>query len=494
MTVPIVGMILFPLCLLLWTHPFRILQVLMLAGILPAAAALVLGGLGVQPTMVPAMAFMSYVALQWAMGVRYPGDRAVMALCFPFLLVVTWALLGSIVMPRLFMNEVMVWPQKGDSVGGRVLLAPSFGNISQDIYLIVNASFLVIAARFLTRSDVHIDRLYRTFLLGGWCVVVICLWQLAHRLAGVPYPDTFFYSNPGWSVLKTQTAGPMPRINASFSEPAACATFLSEVLFSSVWIVLNGYRTMQAKWLIPASALALACTTSTTGFITVAAGLCLLPLAALASGANRLLGNIMRLLMGGAVVLGFGVLVVVTLAPQVVPAVQFVYESTADKKQSQSYQDRSQVDRDSLALVAQTYGLGVGWGSNRASSLLPGILSNTGLVGGFGLMIFNMTLLRAAVRARRAVPPGPERMVIEGVLPALIGGLIAACLSSPTLEYLDFYLLIALLVAAVARIGLLQTMAATLRRTALVAQMSVATPPQPATQHPAPHQIMQETQ
>ena len=115
---------------------------------------------------------------------------------------------------------------------------------------------------------------------------------LAHRLGGVPYPETFFYSNPGWSVLKTQTAGPMPRINASFSEPAACATFLSEVLFSSVWIVLQGYRVAQAKWLIPASALALACTTSTTGFITVAAGLCLLPLAALASGANRLLGNI----------------------------------------------------------------------------------------------------------------------------------------------------------------------------------------------------------
>ncbi|WP_230975677.1 hypothetical protein [Acetobacter garciniae] len=464
----------------------------MLAGILPAAAALVLGGLGVQPTMVPAMAFMSYVLLQFAMGVRYPGDRPVMALCLPFLLVVTWTLLGSIIMPRLFMNQVMVWPQKGDSVGGRVLLAPSFGNISQDIYLAVNASFLVVAARFLTRSDIRIERLYRTFLIGGWCVVAICLWQLAHRLAGVPYPDIFFYSNPGWSVLKTQTAGPMPRINASFSEPAACATFLSEVLFSSVWIVLQGYRVAQAKWLIPASALALACTTSTTGFITVAAGLCLLPLAALASGANRLLGNIMRLMLGGAVVIGFGVLVVVTLAPSVVPAVQFVYQSTAEKKESQSYQDRSQVDRDSLELVGQTYGLGVGWGSNRASSLLPGILSNTGLVGGVGLMIFNMTLLRAAIKARRSMPPGPERMVIEGVLPALIGGLIAACLSSPTLEYLDFYLLIALLIAAIARIGLLRKMAAAMRPPALVAQLSLAPIPPCTPVKPDPSQLMHE--
>lgn len=454
MTIPVVGLILFPLCLLLWMRPLLMLHILLLAGILPAAAALVLGGLGVQPAMVPAMAFMSFVMLQWVMGVHYPGERMVMALCFPFVAVVAWTLLASMIMPRLFMNQVMVWPQKSDSVGGRVLLAPNFGNISQDMYLLINTLFLVLAARFLTRSDIRLDRLYRTFLLSGWCVVGICMWQFAHRIGGVPFPDTFFYSNPGWAVLNTQTAGPVPRINASFSEPAACAAFLGEILFSSVWIVLQGYSVARARWLVPASALALVCTTSTTGFITVAMEICLLPVAAIATGAMQLLGNITRMIVVGIALLACGGLVVVTVAPQVVPAAQFVFQSTAEKKDSQSYQDRSQVDRDSMSLVGETYGLGVGWGSNRASSLLPGLLSTIGVVGAIGLLVFDWRLLRAAMAARRRVPPGPERLVIEGVVPALVARLIAASLSSPTVGFLDFYLLIAMLVAAIARIDL----------------------------------------
>lgn len=456
MTVPIVGMILFPLCLLLWTRPVAMLHILLFAGVLPAAAALVIGGLGVQPAMLPALAFISFVLLQWIMGVRYPGDRTVMALCFPFILVVIWTVIGSLIMPRLFMNQVMVWPQKGDTVGGRVLLSPNFGNISQDIYLIINTALMVIAARFLTRTDVSIEKLYRSFLLSGWCVVIICAWQFAHRVAGLPYPDIFFYSNPGWAVLNTQMAGPVPRINASFSEPAACATFLCQILFSCVWIVLQGYSVAWAKWLIPASTLALASTTSTTGFATMAVGVCLLPVAIMLTGVTQLMGNMMRLAIGGAAVVGCGVLVLVTVAPQIVPAAQLVYQSTTEKQQSQSYQDRSQADRDSMALVGETYGLGVGWGSNRASSLIPSLLSTIGIIGGIGLLIFDGMLLRAAMRARRSVPPGPDRLVIDGTLSALTGGIIAACISSPTLGLLDFYLLIAMLVSAIARVALQQ--------------------------------------
>lgn len=454
MTVPMVGMILFPLCLLLWARPTTMLHILLFAGVLPAAAALIVGGLGVQPAMVPALAFISFVLLQWIMGVRYPGDRTVMTLCFPFILVVMWTVVGSLIMPRLFMNQVMVWPQKGDTVGGRVLLSPNFGNISQDIYLIINTALMVISARFLTRNDVSIEKLYRTFLLSGWGVVIICMWQLAHRLAGVPYPDIFFYSNPGWAVLNTQMAGPVPRINASFSEPAACAMFLCQILFSCVWIVLQGYSIAGAKWLIPASAFALACTTSTTGFATVAVGLCLLPVAIMLTGATRLMGNILRLVVGGAAVVGCGILVLVTAVPQVVPAAQNVYQSTTEKQQSQSYQDRSQADSDSMALVGETYGLGVGWGSNRASSLIPSLLSTIGIIGGIGLLIFDGLLLRAAMHARRTVSPGPERLVIDGMLSALAGGIVAACISSPTLGLLNFYLLIGMLIAAIARVDL----------------------------------------
>ncbi|WP_246395697.1 hypothetical protein [Gluconacetobacter tumulisoli] len=450
--VPFAGLLLFPLCLALWMRPDRLLEILMVAGAFPAAAALILGGMGVQPPLVPGMAFISYALLQRMLGVRYPGDRIAWWLCLPFVLTTVWTVMGSIVMPRLFMNSVLVWPQKGDGTGHQVLLAPSFGNVSQDMYLLINVTLMVLAAGFLTRGDIRIDRLYRAYLFSGWVVCAICFWQLAHRLAGVPFPETLLYSNPGWSILNGQMAGPVPRINGSFTEPSACATYLAGILYSILWVVLQGYRLPMARLLIPFASIALLCTTSTTGFATMAVGLLLLPAAALATGSIRLAGRVVRLAVIGAAIAGCGLLVLVTVAPHVVPAAQFVVESTETKRDSQSYQERSMADTDALSVVPQTYGLGAGWGSVRASSLIPGLLSSIGIVGMVGLLIFDWRLVRESMTARRLVPACPESLVIDGGLAALAGRLIAACMAGPTIGAPDFYLMMGLVIAATARI------------------------------------------
>ncbi|GBQ35416.1 hypothetical protein [Gluconacetobacter azotocaptans] len=452
MAVPFAGLILFPLCLLLWMRPYILLQVLMVAGVFPAAAALVLGGLGVQPSLVPAFAFISYVLLQRMLGVRYPGDQIAWWLCLPFVLTAAWTVMGSIVMPRLFMNSVLVWPQRNDAVGHQVLLAPSFGNVSQDMYLLVNVVLMVTAAGFLTRGDIRIDKLYRAYLFSGWVVCVICFWQLAHRLAGVPFPETLLYSNPGWAILAEQMAGSVPRINGSFTEPSACSTYLAGIVYSTLWIVLQGYRVPMARLLIPSAFIALLCTTSTTGFVTMAVGVLLLPAAAMATGSIRLAGRFVRFAVIGAAAAGCGLLVLVTVAPQFAPAAKFVLESTESKRDSQSYQERSQADADALAVVPQTYGLGAGWGSTRASSLIPGLLSAIGVVGVIGLLIFDWRLVRESMTARRLVPPCPESLVIDGGLAALAGRLVSACVSGPTIGAPDFYLMMALVIAAIARI------------------------------------------
>ncbi|WP_323991512.1 hypothetical protein [Nguyenibacter sp. L1] len=452
MSVPVIGLVLMPLCLLLLRRPAGLLALLLLAGAFPAGAAVIFGGLGVQPALVPALAFMTYAGMQRLLGARYPGDTAARALYTPFVLTTAWAVVGSLVMPRLFMDRVWVWPQKNDGVAAQVLLAPNFGNISQDLYLVLDVALMVLAAGYLTRPDIRIDRLYRAYLWTGWVVFGLCVWQMAHRLAGVPFPDDVLYSNPGWSILSGQMAGPVPRINASFSEPAACASFLSGILYSTTWVVLQGYRLPMARLLLPASAIGLLFTTSTTGFATVAVGLCLLPLAAMATGSLRLAGRVVRLAIIGTAVACFGVLIVAAVAPNVVPAAQIVIESTENKGDSQSYKERSMADTDALTVAAQTYGLGAGWGSVRASSLVPSLLSTVGVVGVVGLLVFDWCLLRGAMAARRVVPPCPERLVIDGCLPALSGRMIAALFSGPTIGTADFYLLMAMVIAATARI------------------------------------------
>ncbi|AQS84639.1 MAG: hypothetical protein ABF876_06925 [Acetobacter aceti] len=455
MTLPIMGMIMFPLCLLLWSRPDRLLQLILIGGIFPAAAALILGGLCIQPSLVPGLAFLSYVSLQKMLGARYPGQKEVMYLSAPMIFNGAWAVFGSLVMPRLFHNEVLVWPQKADAAGVQVLLAPSFGNISQDGYLVVNIILMIFGAQYLTRPLIDMRKFYGAFVLAGWLVVFIAFWQFASRMAGVPFPKEFFYSNTAWTVLDGQMAGPVPRINGSFTEPSACATYLAGVMFSCIWLTIKGYTFPTIKPLIIASTLGLCLTTSTTGFVTVAIGMILLPFMVVATGAGRLLGRLAQFAMIGAVVVGVSGLMVVTFAPQVVAGVQRVSEGTASKKDSASYKERTQADTDAMAACMGTYGLGTGWGSNRSSSLVPGLLASVGIIGCVALLMFDIRLMLAAKAALNAAPGGDYSLVIEGFIAAILGRLIAALTSAPTIGMPDFYVMIAITIAAIARVRMM---------------------------------------
>jgi len=441
-----------PLCLIWWSKPDRLLALIMFTGLFPAASVVALGSLGIQPSLAPALAFMSYVVLQYLLRARYSGDRDALQGSVPFLLVVAWTVAGSMLLPRLFADAVLVWPQKNDSVGARVLLQPTFGNITQDCYLFLNAAVFLLAACYMTKRSFRIGQVYTVYIYGGWFLVGVCFWQMAHRLAHIPFPETLFYSNPSWAILNTQMAGPVPRINATFTEPAACASYLSGVIFSAIWLTVRGYRRPAVVWLIPAAILALMITTSTTGFAALAIGAMLLPAYALLSGSMNLFGRLAKLAMLGLGVAGVGVLVLLTVAPNIGPAAMAVVQGTASKQDSDSYRERSQADHDSMVLGLETFGLGAGWGSNRASSLIPSLVSTIGYFGVAGLLTADWLILRNAMRMRHRAPQSREGMVIDGMVAALLGRIVAACLSGPTLGMPDFYLMMALVVAATVRI------------------------------------------
>lgn len=98
-----------------------------------------------------------------------------------------------------------------------------------------------------------------------------------------------------------------------------------------------------------------------------------------------------------------------------------------------------------------TYGFGVGWGSNRSSSLLPGLCAAIGVWGVGGLVWFGLSLTCQARRAMRLTADPALHYAIRGSAAALISNLISALLAGPTISSPDFYLLLAMLVAATAR-------------------------------------------
>jgi hypothetical protein len=267
----------------------------------------------------------------------------------------------------------------------------------------------------------------------------------------IPFPTQLFLSNPGWALLSGETMGSMSRLNGPFSEPAALAAYMCASVSAAGWVILNGDARLLPRLTFWCGLIVALLTTSSTGYLTLLAMVGLLTLRALFTADAVLRGRVAAglglVLVLGAVTVG----VTSVAASGVAGEMGTVLDATLNKTQSTSYQERSTADLDSLQEMRATHGLGVGWGSNRSSSLLPGLCAAIGVWGVSGLAWFGLELTRQARRAMQLTFDPTLRYAIRGSAAALISGLVSALLSGPTISSPDYYLLLATLVAATAR-------------------------------------------
>ncbi len=445
------GLIAIPLCALCTLQPERLLQLAILGAAFEAAAVLTFGTFGVQPALLPVAMFAGYVLLQLLLGARYPGTRIVLWAVTPFILVTAWALLGSVLLPRLFAGEVDVWPQKPTPPFMATPLQADFSNINQDFYALADCVALLLASLFATATHVSPRRLLGAFWLSAYLAIAVAIWQFLGRMTGLPFPTEFFLSNPGYAQLSDQMLGGLYRINGSFTEPAALASFLSGVVGAAGWCLLSGRGARHLRILLPLALVAMIVSTSTTGYAVLALMVLALVAYALLRGSRRLVS---RLAMAGIVLLPIavvGVLAVAVLAPTTVNTAAAVLDGTLNKQESSSYQDRTSLDWDSAALVLPTWGLGVGWGSNRSSSLLPGMLADLGIYGTLGLAWFGLRVARL-VRQARVRATGDLAEVIDATIAYAMALITAALLSGPAITTVQFYIMVGILIASCARV------------------------------------------
>jgi len=440
-------------CLAALIQPIWHLKLVLVTGAFGAASPLIITGLGLPPGVPPAVLFLGFVTLQYLLGVHYPAERQAWRLLEPYLLTAAYALLTALLVPRLFAGAFTVWPQKPTPPYDiPIPLAPGAGNVTQSLYMLIEAALLTGAALFLTRTGIDHTRILRAYLGTGYLVVVICAWQAANKVAGVWYPSAFLYSNPGWLIYTGQTLGFVPRINGPFSEPAALAFYLSGTIFSCTWILLRGHRSRLAAFLLPLAVAALMLSTSTTGFAVLGIGAVLLTVHALTVAPKRVRLRILLAALPAALLfIGIGY-AISTLSARIEESIAMVFRQTLNKADGDSFQIRTGLDIDSLALIFPSYGLGAGWGSVRASSLLPNLLANLGLIGTATLAWFGIRLSAAVMQARRAAPSVRHLLAIDGLSAAIVGQVAAAMVSAPSIHALDFYVLLSALIACVARI------------------------------------------
>jgi hypothetical protein len=451
------GFVLLSLSMLFLLRPGILLQIVLLASSLGAAVPVIikLGGepFGLPSGFLAGLLFVAVVGLDHIPRSLEAGEREGARAVIPMILFTVAVLTGAYILPRLFAGEFNVWPQRVGILNVASPLAPTGGNITQSLYLMTNTAILALAALYVSRASVRPLAFVRAYLASGYIVVFLCLWQLVSKHTGIYYPSEFLYSNPRWAILTEQTFGNVNRINGPFTEPAALAAYLSGIIFACLWMLLRGHG---GNWVRVLFVLAFAATlmsTSTTGILVVTIAIPAVLMRSATSRERRAVGLTVTGIVGGFFAIGvFTYLVLPSVFASVQAVVAPVIEQTLDKPESGSYIDRTTKDLDSLAILVPSFGFGAGWGSVRSSSLIPGVLGNGGLPGFILLGWFAIHLTRLVSRARRIALTGEVRVAMDTMVGSVLGTLCAAVLAAPTINDVDFFLRVAVIVGCAARI------------------------------------------
>jgi hypothetical protein len=318
-----------------------------------------------------------------------------------------WGLITAVVMPRLFGGEVLVLTVDRTSGAGGVQeipLRPVSGNITQSAYALGGAcAFLV--THHLLRKPGRLETFRNAALTLGALTCAAAVLNLLEFYAGFPslleYVRTADYAHFG----SYEAAGTgLMRIAGTFSEASAFAAFTLPLFAfaSTLW-----YFDVRAKF---AGAVAVGCflllavSTSTTAYVGLAGyfavvGLHLASRVYLSRWLRRarvfaLLVSLLSLFVLASV------LFQLSFAQKILGVLDaFVFT----KLESDSAATRGLWNAQAWGNFQDTYGLGVGLGSARASSYPLVLLSNVGLFG-FGLFV---AFCRAVLFPKRSTVQTP---------------------------------------------------------------------------------------
>jgi hypothetical protein len=260
------------------------------------------------------------------------------------------------------------------------------------LLLLVLLAFLV-----LVKDQVSRNALSRGLVLAVILVVSLGVYEQLAIYHDWPTTVAYWANNPGYSQVPLNPfAFELPsgsfllnRVGVPFSEPSYASVFMAAMCLGAIGVALLGRR-----WLLGGSA-ALVCllglvnTLGSTGLAAAAVAFVLLTVwvtVGALRGSTSLSRRMRAALLCGLFLLastwGYRVYEVSAVRPHLEAMVQ----SLIIDKAKQSDGVREKTNQRAMEILQETYGLGVGMGSHRASSFFASLLANTGVLG-FGLFV-----------------------------------------------------------------------------------------------------------
>lgn len=450
------GYLVLPLAvLLLWLPRAWSIPAIFLAAVLADAAVANPGGRPVIVGWFVALLLIGRVAASIAVG-HSPLRLDILRRMLPLALFIAAAMLSLLLALAFFKGEVIVLPGSAEldpSLARPYSLTPE--NLNQLVYL--GLVFLLVLALAHIAAELDLEGLAawtdRAMRWSCGLAAAVVAWHVAWIALGVWFPAGFFHSSAHAGAWDQGILG-LRRPSGPFPEPSALAYFSVMYLFY-FW---QRWRASRAPadllWLLLALAMLLA-STSTAGYVVLAAFTALAAIDALVEGTRRVRAgrpaapSAWRL---RAAQVAVATVVVATIGGAALLLVQnretvdaVVTEQLRNKGDSISFELRNNADRMAGQIFLETYGIGMGLGSHRPSSGLLTLLAGTGVAGTLAMGWLLIDVLRRARAPGGSAPPAAD--FGKALRWAVIGLLLCHVLVVPELQSVPLWACIALAIA-----------------------------------------------
>ncbi len=306
-----------------------------------------------------------------------------------FILYVVVALTGAWLLPQFFAGIKVNALIQSQGIYELSALALTLSHVVQSLTLLL---LLLVLMSFISLVNDQPSRnsLSRGVILASALVVCVGVYeQVAPHLNKQSMAD-FWVNNPGYHLAPLSAKWfDFFRVGVPFSEPSYASAFLAAMSLGSMGVALLGRRWWLGGVASLVFTLGLVNTLGSTGLAAASVAFGLLSLW-VTVGALRASTNLSRRVRAALLCVFFLLASTwgyrVYEASAVRPNVEAMVQGLIVDKARQSDGVREKTNQRAMEILQETYGLGVGMGSHRASSFFASLLANTGVLG-FSLFV-----------------------------------------------------------------------------------------------------------
>ncbi len=369
-------------------------------------------------------------------SINVPALAAALRANILMIIFVAYGIVGAILLPRLYAGQIDVVPMRVRALNryesmerftyATQRLLPTSQNLTTAIYLLGTVMVAICAYVALTHKD--------AWRLLVKTVAVVALIHVVIGIASVAVPGNAvltFFRNGAYAQIDNSYRG-FVRMNGIAPEASAYGGFgfMLFVFLFECWI-----RDVMPRLMGPcalALGLALGASTSSLAYLGLVSYAVLVFLRSVVFPKTM---RVDRLLVLGATTMLFLMMVAAASVwyPQLVAEFgDMITHFTLEKSQSQSSEQRQFWSLIGYRAFLESYGLGIGAGSFRSSSLITAIMGSMGVIGIVCFVSYLLQVFKPLRLSTYVSPADPRAAVGAAASWVCFASMVPAAVGSPT--------------------------------------------------------------